>query len=59
MFSIISCSVYAFSWHASALLRFGGTLASMIASLLLVQSIDKGTAANESEGAKEGTNGEV
>ena len=59
MFSIISCSVYAFSWHASAILRFGGTLASMIASLLLVQSIDKGNAAKESEGAKGEMNGEV
>ncbi|MDI1489099.1 MAG: hypothetical protein OHK93_008377 [Ramalina farinacea] len=59
IFSIISCSVYAFSWHASAILRFGGTLATMIASLLLVQSIDKGNAAKESEGAKGETNGEV
>ena len=47
--------MYAFSWHASALLRFGGTLASMIAALLLVQGIDKGDRAKESRNA----NGDV
>lgn len=47
--SVISCIVYVFSWHASAILEFGGTLASMIATLLLVQGIDKGATAKESE----------
>ena len=39
VFSVVSCIVYAFSWHATAILRFGGTLASMIAALLLVQGL--------------------
>lgn len=47
--SVISCIVYVFSWHASTILEFGGTLASMIAALLLVQGIDKGATAKESE----------
>ena len=51
--SIASCIVYAFSWHASALLRFAGSLASMNAALLLVQSIDKGNTPRESEDVSE------
>ena len=47
--SVISRIVYAFSWHASAVFGFGGTLASLIAALLLVYGIDKGVTAKESE----------
>lgn len=56
IFSVVSCIVYAFSWHASAVLSFGGTLASMITSLLVVQSIDKG---NKPEKESDDTNVDV
>ena len=55
MHSVIACIVYAFSWHASAVLSFGGTLASMIAALLPVQGIDKGNTSKETGNA----NGDV
>ena len=47
VFSIIACIVYIFSWHASTILNFGSSLASMITALLLVQSIDKDDGAKD------------